>query len=165
MDRAHNGVGVQRHAVSLGGALGNMGLLAKQQGRLEAAVPWLDRSIGLLEDVLNGGVAPALARTAAQLREDCDALDAIAAGLLEQARSGAELDVKVLTDAPAAVRRRALRSWLHAAGVHDLSDAQLRSVDALIGEWRGQGGVWLPGALVVSRAHGRLVLSHGATAP
>ena len=35
----------------------------------------------LLEDVLAGGVAEALARTAEQLREDADALDAVAAGL------------------------------------------------------------------------------------
>ena len=36
----------------------------------------------LLEDVLAGGVAEALARTAEQLREDADALDAVAARLL-----------------------------------------------------------------------------------
>ena len=40
----------------------------------------------LLEDVLAGGVAEALARTAAQLREDADALDAVAARLLADAR-------------------------------------------------------------------------------
>lgn len=39
----------------------------------------------LLEDVLAGGVAPALARTAAQLREDGDALDAAADELLLRA--------------------------------------------------------------------------------
>jgi tRNA(Ile)-lysidine synthase len=38
----------------------------------------------LLEDVLAGGVAEALARTARQLREDGDALDALAAELLAQ---------------------------------------------------------------------------------
>jgi tRNA(Ile)-lysidine synthase len=39
----------------------------------------------LLEDVLSGGVAHALARTAAQLREDVDALDTLAARLLAAA--------------------------------------------------------------------------------
>jgi tRNA(Ile)-lysidine synthase len=39
----------------------------------------------LLEDVLSGGVAEALARTADQLREDADALDALAAHLLAAA--------------------------------------------------------------------------------
>ena len=41
----------------------------------------------LLEDVLSGGVAEALARTADQLREDADALDALAAHLLAAALS------------------------------------------------------------------------------
>ena len=40
----------------------------------------------LLEDVLSGGVADALARTAAQLREDADALDAVAVDLVAVAR-------------------------------------------------------------------------------
>jgi tRNA(Ile)-lysidine synthase len=39
----------------------------------------------LLEEVLAGGVAKALARTAAQLREDADALDVVAARLLADA--------------------------------------------------------------------------------
>jgi tRNA(Ile)-lysidine synthase len=41
----------------------------------------------LLEEVLAGGVAGALARTARQLREDGDALDALAAALLAEARA------------------------------------------------------------------------------
>ncbi len=44
----------------------------------------------LLEDVLAGGVAEALARTAGQLREDADALDALADDLLAQVRDPAE---------------------------------------------------------------------------
>nr|MBA3907056.1 tRNA lysidine(34) synthetase TilS [Pseudonocardiales bacterium] len=39
----------------------------------------------LLEDVLSGGVADALARTAAQLRDDVEALDAVAAHVLADA--------------------------------------------------------------------------------
>src|SRR4051812_21448576 len=46
---------------------------AYTRARLRAEV------LPLLEDVLGGGVAPALARTAALLREDLDALDALAA--------------------------------------------------------------------------------------
>ncbi|MFF5990891.1 tRNA lysidine(34) synthetase TilS [Prauserella flavalba] len=110
----------------------------------------------LLEDVLNGGVAAALARTAAQLREDGDTLDALSAELLERARDGATLDVTVLAQAPAALRRRALRTWLLGAGVRELTDAHLRSVDALVGEWRGQGGVWLPGNFEARRSRGKL---------
>ena len=113
----------------------------------------------LLEDVLQQGVAGALARTAAQLQEDADALDALAAELLDTARGGEMLDVATLSPAPPALRRRVLRTWLIDAGVKELTDAQLRAVDALIGEWRGQGGVWLPGGLEASRAHGRLRVS------
>lgn len=110
----------------------------------------------LLEDVLQGGVAPALARTAAQLRDDTEALDTLAARLLESARTEGELAVPVLAAEPAALRRRALRQWFLEAGVPELTDAHLRSADALIGEWRGQGAVWLPGNFAVGRARGRL---------
>jgi tRNA(Ile)-lysidine synthase len=109
-----------------------------------------------LEEILQGGVAGALARTAAQLREDADVLDALAAELYERASDGADLAVAGLAGAPAALRRRVLRRWLLDSGARELTDAHLRSVDALIGAWRGQGGVWLPGGLVASRAHGRL---------
>ena len=110
----------------------------------------------LLEDVLNGGVAAALARTAAQLREDTEALDAWADRVLADIPD--EMPVATLVDLPAAIRRRVLRRWLLAGNVRELTDAQLRSVDDLVGVWRGQGGVWLPGGLVVRRAHGRLHL-------
>ena len=110
----------------------------------------------LLEDVLQGGVAPALARTAAQLRDDTEALDTLATRLLAAARVEGEMVVPVLAAEPAALRRRALRRWLLDVGVPELTDAHLRSVDALIGEWRGQGAVWLPGNFAVGRARGRL---------
>jgi tRNA(Ile)-lysidine synthase len=126
----------------------------------------------LLEDVLGGGVAEALARTAAQLRDDGEALDAAARDVLtraaaanddaqlaeqERAPRGAEaLDTAVLAVAPAAVRRRALRTWLGARGVTGLTDLHLRAADDLVGRWRGQGGVTLPGRLELVREHGRL---------
>jgi tRNA(Ile)-lysidine synthase len=113
----------------------------------------------LLEDVLQGGVAHALARTAAQLREDADALDVVAGRALERAAREDGLEVAELAGEPPAVRRRVLRRWLLDAGVAELTDAHLRAADGLIGEWRGQGGVWLPGGLVVSRARGRLCVS------
>lgn len=151
----------------------------------------------LLEDVLQGGVAPALARTAAQLRDDTEALDTLAARLLKAAAVEAvpggadrsapntaaaakldvarravadrvagqaevagqvavELDVAVLSTEPAALRRRVLRRWLLDSGVPELSDAHLRSTDALISDWRGQGDTWLPGNFAVGRTRGRL---------
>ncbi|PRX50527.1 tRNA(Ile)-lysidine synthase [Prauserella shujinwangii] len=116
----------------------------------------------LLEDVLSGGVAGALARTATQLREDDDALDTLAGELLDRVRSGDDLAVGLLEPAPAALRRRVLRHWLLSGGVPELTDPHLRSVDALVGDWRGQGGVWLPGNFVASRVHGRLCLARVA---
>jgi tRNA(Ile)-lysidine synthase len=117
----------------------------------------------LLEDVLAGGVAPALARTAAQLRDDCDTLDALAADLLAALTPGgpqAGLDATALGRAPSAIRRRVIRSWLLAGGVPELTDAQLRAVDALVDpdRWHGQGAVALPGQFEAGRAGGRLLL-------
>ncbi len=103
----------------------------------------------LMEDVLGGGVAEALARTASALREDTDALDELAldalpAGALGGAspspRSG-ELAVTAIVDLPVALRRRVIRAWLLAGGAVGLTDLQIRAADALVGDWRGQGGV------------------------
>ncbi|SNS71229.1 tRNA lysidine(34) synthetase TilS [Rhodococcoides kyotonense] len=118
-------------------------------------------ALPLLEDILGGGVAPALARTAAQLREDSAVLDDLADDLLTRSRAGRELDVSTVADAPTALRRRAVRAWLHDVGAHALSDKQLRTIDGLLVDWRGQGGVAVGGGpagarLVVRRRHGRL---------
>lgn len=94
----------------------------------------------LLEDVLGGGVAEALARTATALREDTEALDAIAEPALHAARDGDALKVAPLELLPAAVRRRVIRRWLLSGGASGLSDKQIRAVDALVTAWRGQGG-------------------------
>jgi tRNA(Ile)-lysidine synthase len=112
----------------------------------------------LLEDVLGGGVAPALARTAGQLREDLDALDALAADHLANLAGDGGLPAGELADLPAALRRRVLRGWLRAARVPDLQAVHLVAVDALLTRWRGQGRVDLPGGVGVVRASGRLVV-------
>lgn len=124
----------------------------------------------LLEDVLAGGVAPALARTAAALREDNDALDALAAGYLAALRTdsvhgiAAGLTVAGLEDLPAALRRRVIRGWLLSVGATALTDVQLRAVDALVGDWRGQGGAAVSSPLryqrlVVTRRAGLLTVA------
>jgi tRNA(Ile)-lysidine synthase len=113
----------------------------------------------LLEDVLSGGVAEALARTARQLREDGEALDAVAADLLARGRDPeGGLLVASLAGVPAALRRRVLRSWLTAAGVTALTDEHLRAADDIAGQGPDRGGVALPGGLELVRAHGRLSL-------
>ena len=93
----------------------------------------------LLEDVLAGGVAEALARTAAALREDTDALDGLARAALEDIEE--TVAVAALTGLPTAVRRRVIRGWLLRGGAANLTDKQIRAVDALVTAWHGQGGV------------------------
>lgn len=95
----------------------------------------------LLEDVLGGGVADALARTATALREDNETLDELAATALAAVSAGDDLETEPLTALPEAVRRRVIRSWLLAGGACDLTDKQIRGVDGLVTKWRGQGGV------------------------
>jgi tRNA(Ile)-lysidine synthase len=118
----------------------------------------------LLEDVLGGGVAEALARTAMALREDTDTLDEQAAQALVVLASGGQLDTSALTPLPAAVRRRVIRGWLLAGGASGLTDKQIRAVDALVTAWRGQGGVAVGSPLreqrlFAGRRDGRLVLT------
>lgn len=118
----------------------------------------------LLEDVLGGGVAEALARTAAALREDTDTLDDQAAAALAGLVADGPLDVDALRVIPVAVRRRIIRGWLLAGGASGLTDKQLRAVDALVTRWRGQGGVAVGSPLreqrlFAGRRDGRLVLT------
>jgi tRNA(Ile)-lysidine synthase len=112
----------------------------------------------LLEEVLGGGVAPALARTAALLREDVEALDGLAAKELGRLADAGGLAAGPAAELPDALRRRVLRAWLREAGVPDLQAVHLRAVDALLVGWRGQGRVDLPGGAGVVRASGRLEL-------
>jgi tRNA(Ile)-lysidine synthase len=95
----------------------------------------------LLEDVLGGGVAEALARTATALREDTDTLDELAGQALAEVGTGGALDTARLAVLPEAVRRRVIRGWLLAGGASGLTDKQIRGVDTLVTGWRGQGGV------------------------
>jgi tRNA(Ile)-lysidine synthase len=117
----------------------------------------------LLEEVLGGGVAEALARTATALREDTETLDDLAAGALTEVMTPQGLDTVRLTTLPEAVRRRVIRVWLLAGGASGLTDKQIRGVDALVTGWRGQGGVAVGSALrnqrlIAGRHDGMLTL-------
>lgn len=133
-----------------------------------------------LEDTLGPGVAVALARTAGLLREDADALDALAEELLTAATrdtpgcdgpgdpapvagAGLVLDIEMLAGALPAVRRRALRRAAVRAGCPpgSLARAHVLALDALVTAWHGQGPADLPGPVVASRACGRLRLHPG----
>jgi tRNA(Ile)-lysidine synthase len=122
----------------------------------------------LLEDVLAGGVAEALARTADQLQADADALDAwaeqvflraVRVSVPEPGTSEENLiTVTELEELPGAVRTRVLRRWAHAGGAEPLSAERTSAVDALITRWHGQGPVDLPGGVSVRRASDTLEL-------
>ena len=105
----------------------------------------------VLEQALGGGVRDALARTAALLREDLEALDELAG-----AAHSDDLPIELLADQPKAIRTRRLRSWAAAHGAGPLTATHLVHLDALVTHWHGQSGVDLPGGFVATRRSGRL---------
>lgn len=115
----------------------------------------------LLEDVLGGGAAAALARTATLLRTDLDALDALAEQWqTEHHVTGEILPAAGLAELPAALRQRVLRLWLSGRGVPELVSVQLDEVGRLVSDWHGQGPIQLPGGFTLTRTSGTLTL-HG----
>ncbi|MGU3291781.1 tRNA lysidine(34) synthetase TilS [Williamsia sp. M5A3_1d] len=87
----------------------------------------------VLEDILGGGVAPALARTARRLREDGKVLDALAADVDAGGSSGdGSLDRTVLAALPAAIRRRVVRRWMLAVGATEPTERLILAVDDLV---------------------------------
>ncbi|WAC92056.1 tRNA lysidine(34) synthetase TilS [Mycobacterium sp. Aquia_213] len=117
----------------------------------------------LLEDVLGGGVAEALARTATALREDTEFIDTLAAEALPGVRADRGLGAQAMATLPDPVRRRVIRGWLLAGGATGLTDKQIRGVDALVTAWRGQGGVAVGSdlrgeRLIAGRRDGMLIL-------
>jgi tRNA(Ile)-lysidine synthase len=95
----------------------------------------------LMEEVLGGGVAEALARTATALRADTELIDSLIAQAMTTSATAEGLDTRMLTALPDPVRRGVIRSWLLAGGAIGLTDKQIRGVDTLVTAWRGQGGV------------------------
>ena len=97
----------------------------------------------LLEDVLGGGAAEGLARTAELLGVDDDELERLAAAVPVDSDGG--LDVHRLERLSPAVLTRVIRRWLIAGGVSSPTYAHLTAVAALVTRWRGQGGVAVGG--------------------
>ncbi len=150
------------------------------------------RVLPVLEETLGPGVVEALGRSADQLRDDADLLDALAVELLARARAAAEttaaagpssgpagadpaapresgvehvLDVEVLERAHPALRRRALRLAALAVGCPptDTTTRHVDALDALVVSWSGQGPAHLPGGAQARRACGRLFLRAAPT--
>jgi tRNA(Ile)-lysidine synthase len=130
----------------------------------------------LLEDVLQGGVAEALARTADLVRADLEFVDQQIASIATQPSTsgdqqtdstgirsdwsvdhdGGALRAEALAELPGALRTRALRAWAAAVGAASLTSVHIASLDALVTGWHGQGAVDLPGGVRVRRASGRI---------
>ncbi|WP_299570367.1 tRNA lysidine(34) synthetase TilS [uncultured Williamsia sp.] len=87
--------------------------------------------VPIMTTVLGDAVVPALARTADLVRDDLDALDAIAA----EASATVVVDGGVLRESlvalPRAIRRRVLRRWLIEGGASEVTAPVLAAVDAL----------------------------------
>lgn len=120
------------------------------------------RHVGL--PTLNRGaqrdLVPVLARQADLAREESDLLDALGRQLLEAAGGADALQVRVLRDAPIALTRRALRSWL---GVPPSSAAEVERVLAVV---RGECvAAELAGGRSVRRSEGRLRISVRGAVP
>lgn len=121
------------------------------------------RVLPVLEDELGPGVAQALARTAEQLREDADALDALALDwaleLVGQDDAGhVTIDARGLAADPPALRQRIIRLVVANEFGVALSRAQTLAVAALVTDWHGQKGINLPG-VVATRSGTTLVFA------
>lgn len=127
----------------------------------------------LLDDVVHGGVAEALARTASALRADTEALDGIAGELYGSACAGDDLTVAELAGAAPAVRTRVLRLWLRDVGATEPTSRVIRAVDALVVGAGGSAGRTASVAIggdprvrvVVTREGGRLVVRREKRVP
>ena len=115
----------------------------------------------VMEEQIGPGIAAALARSASLLRDDADALDAIASAEISS-QNLKDLDCSALEHLPRAIRTRILRSAIYAAGAPSgsISADHIGSVEALVTSWHGQGLVSLPGGVKVERISGRLSLSN-----
>ncbi len=112
-----------------------------------AVLPMLERELG-------PGLAGNLARTARQLREDSDALDALAREAAERAGT----DCAALAALPAAVRTRVLKGWAERACDTPVTSAHVDALRALVDDWHGQGAVGLPGGVLAHRRDGQLAV-------
>jgi tRNA(Ile)-lysidine synthase len=119
----------------------------------------------LLDEVLDGGVVGALARTARLLQDDVDALDEIAGQVLAGAVAPDGLPVTSVAGQPVAVRSRVLKRWVEAGGVTGLTAMHVAELGRLVTHWRGQGPIDLPGGYRVRRSSGTLSLTAPVAMP
>lgn len=108
-----------------------------------------ERVLPVLEAELGPGIAEALARTAAQLREDAEAfeemIDETIEDIVEHAEAGISVSAAALAANPAALRHRIIRHVVAAEFGASLTRAQTLEVARLVTAWSGQGPIDLPG--------------------
>ena len=103
----------------------------------------------VLESELGPGIAEALARTAAQLREDAEAFDEMIdetiEDIVEHAEAGISVSAAALAANPAALRHRIIRHVVASEFHESLTRSQTLEVARLVTDWSGQGPIDLPG--------------------
>jgi tRNA(Ile)-lysidine synthase len=101
----------------------------------------------VLEDELGPGVAPALARTADQLRADMELLDELAETAYDELLDPAGFSLKALADLPLALRTRVLRQGALEAGAlgTELFHVHVMAMVQLAAAGVGGAEVQLPG--------------------
>lgn len=108
-----------------------------------------EKVLPVLEAELGPGIAAALARTAAQLREDAEAFDEMIdetiEDIVEHAEAGLSVSAAALAANPAALRHRIIRHVVAAEFGASLTRSQTLEVARLVTEWSGQGPIDLPG--------------------
>ena len=121
------------------------------RARLDA-LPTLEGSIG-------PGVSAALARSAALLRDDADALDDWTSREFADL-DPTSMDISRLANLPRAVRSRLIRAGIYACGAPQgsVTADHVGAVESLVTAWHGQGEVSLPGGVKARRISGRLSL-------
>jgi tRNA(Ile)-lysidine synthase len=113
----------------------------------------------LMESQLGPGIKEALARSARIFREDSDALDTLTEEIFATIADPGSIEVELLERLPVALRKRVIRRALARLGATRISAEHLDWVEALIGQWHGQGAVALPAGVTARRESGRLALS------
>lgn len=108
-----------------------------------------ERVLPVLEAELGPGIAEALARTAAQLREDAEAFDEMIdetiEDIVEHVEAGISVSVGALAANPAALRHRIIRHVVASEFHESLTRGQTLEVARLVTDWSGQGPIDLPG--------------------
>lgn len=117
-------------------------------------------ALPLLEEILGGGVAEALAKTADLIQHDERSARELAQQALVVLRVDPypdldgvrRLDARALGGYPGGLRRRIIKLWLEDDGAFaTLTGAHVATIDALVDTYHGQGPAYLPGGRCVIR--------------